>query len=145
MVDRAFIGKKYQPVRYEVGKEKIREYAKAIGDMNPLYHDDEAAAASKYGAIIAPPTFAVVYDVSVFENVLFDKELKINMMMVVHGEMDFEFGEVVRTGDVITSVAEVEDIYDKKGHEFIVVKIISKNQHDQMTAIGTAIFVVRGS
>ena len=144
MVDKKFIGKKYPACKYHVGREKIREYAKSIGDMNPLYHDEEAAMASKYGAIIAPPTFAVVYTGDIAWQVLLDKEMKLNLMMLVHGEMDFEFGEIVRDGDVITSECEVADIYDKKGKDFVVAKIESRNQNGNMVARGLSTFVIRG-
>ena len=55
------IGKHYDPVTYAVGREKIREYAAAVGETNPLHHDLEAARAAGYGDLVAPPMFAVVY------------------------------------------------------------------------------------
>ena len=57
-IDTKFIGKTYPTHTYEVGKEKIKEYAKAIKNPDPHYLDDEFAKKSKYGRIIAPPTFA---------------------------------------------------------------------------------------
>ena len=55
------IGKTYEPTLYAVGREKIREYARAVGETNPLYLDVEAARAAGYADVVAPPMFAVVY------------------------------------------------------------------------------------
>ena len=55
------IGKTYAPVVYAVGREKVREYAAAVGETNPLYFDPEAARAAGYGDVLAPPMFVVVY------------------------------------------------------------------------------------
>ena len=144
MVDKKFIGKKYPAQSYHVGREKIREYAKAIGDKNPVFHDEDAAKAAGYDTIIAPPTFAVVYTGDIAWQVLLDKEMKLNLMMLVHGEMDFEFGELVKDGDVITSECEVADIYDKKGKDFVVAKIESRNQNGDLVVRGLSTFVIRG-
>ena len=55
------IGKTYPPFEYEVGKEKIREYAHAVGEDNPIYFDRAAATEAGFRDIAAPPMFAVVY------------------------------------------------------------------------------------
>ena len=60
-VDTAAIGKQYPPVTYAVGREKIREYAFAVGETNPLHLDVEAARAAGYRDVVAPPMFASVY------------------------------------------------------------------------------------
>jgi len=142
-IDRKFIGKKYEPTEYEIGREKIKEYANAIGDNNPLYHKREAGKESKYGDNIAPPTFAVVHAGAPVGKVLMDGELSLNLMMLVHGEQDFEFGEVVKPGDVITTDCEIGDIYEKKGKDFLVVKTESKNQRGDMVVRATWTFVIR--
>jgi len=143
-IDTKFLGKKYPAFVYEVGKEKIKEYARAIGDTNPLYLDDEKAKASKYGNIIAPPTFCVVYCAGIIGQLLLDKELALNLMMLVHGEQEFEFGEVVRSGDIITSECEISQIFEKKGNWFISGDTVSKNQNGAMTCKGRWTFIVRG-
>ncbi|MFC1474432.1 MaoC family dehydratase N-terminal domain-containing protein [bacterium] len=143
-VDTKFIGKKYPPTTYEVGREKIKEYARAIGDMNPLYFDEEKAKETKYGGVIAPPTFAVVYGGEPVGKVLMDKELALNLMMLVHGEQDFEFGEVVRPGDVITTDCEIADILEKKGKSFVTAITESRNQKGEMVVRGKWLFVIRG-
>ena len=55
------VGKTYEPALYAVGREKIKEYARAVGETNPLHLDVEAARAAGYADVVAPPMFAVVY------------------------------------------------------------------------------------
>ena len=146
MIDKKYIGKKYKPVVYEVGKEKIKEYANAVGDLNPLYVDDEYAKNSKYGRIIAPPLFAVVFSKDAVAQVLLDPELALNLPMLVHGEQEFEFYKIVKSNDVITTEAEIADIYSKpeKNLDFVVCKTTSRNQDGEIVCSGKYTFVIRG-
>ncbi|MFH1539417.1 MAG: MaoC family dehydratase N-terminal domain-containing protein [bacterium] len=143
-VDTKFIGKKYPPSTYEIGKEKIKEYALAVGDNNPLYLNDEKAAASKYGGIIAPPTFAVVFAKEPVGRMLLDPDLALNLMMLVHGEEEFEFINIARPGDVITTEGEIAEIYEKKGKSFISMATTSKNQKGEEVCKAKWMFVIRG-
>src|SRR5207248_6078415 len=89
------IGKSYDPVTYAVGREKIREYASAVGETNPLHHDVEAARAAGYADLVAPPMFAVVFAGRAVGPVLFDPEVGLNFAMMVHGGQEFQWGPVV--------------------------------------------------
>jgi acyl dehydratase len=142
-IDTKFIGKTYPESTYEVGKEKIKEYAKAIKNLDPHYLDDNFAKKSKYGTIIAPPTFAVVFGAYLIEPVFNDKDLNLNMGMLVHGEQELEFLEVVKAGDSITTSAKIVDIKNKEKLDVISVEIKSKNQHGKDVSRGIYTFVVR--
>ena len=142
-IDTKFIGKTYPESTYEVGKEKIKEYAKAIKNPDPHYLDDNFAKKSKYGTIIAPPTFAVVFGAYLIEPVFNDKDLNLNMAMLVHGEQELEFMEVVRAGDSITTSAKIVDIKNKEKLDVLSVEIKSKNQHGKDVSRGIYTFVVR--
>ena len=142
-IDTKFIGKTYPTHTYEVGKEKIKEYAKAIKNLDPYYLDDDFAKKSKYGAIIAPPTFAVVFGAYLIEPVFTDKDLNLNMAMLVHGEQELEFLEVVKAGDSITTSAKIVDIKNKEKLDVTAVEIKSKNQHGKDVSRGIYTFVVR--
>ncbi len=142
-IDTKFIGKTYPAYTYEVGKEKIKEYAKAIKNFDPHYLDDDFAKKSKYGRIIAPPTFAVVFSAFMIEPVFMDKELNLNMAMLVHGEQELEFLEVVKAGDAITTTAKIVDIKNKEKLDVIAIELISKNQHGKDVSRGIYTFVVR--
>ncbi len=142
-IDTKFIGKTYPSSTYEVGREKIKEYAKAIKNLDPHYVDDDFAKKSKYGTIIAPPTFAVVFGAYLIEPVFTDKELNLNMAMLVHGEQELEFLDVVKAGDSITTSAKIVDIKNKEKLDVISVEIKSKNQRGNDVCRGIYTFVVR--
>jgi len=142
-IDTKFIGKTYPAKTYEVGKEKIKEYAKAIKNFDPHYLDDDFAKKTKYCGIIAPPTFAVVFGAQLIEPVFTDKDLNLNMAMIVHGEQELEFIEVVKAGDTITTTAKIVDIKNKEKLDVISVRLDSKNQHGRNVSRGTYTFVER--
>lgn len=142
-IDTKFIGKTYPAHTYEVGKEKIKEYARAIKNLDPHYLDDDFAKKSKYVTIIAPPTFAVVFGAHLIEPVFTDKELNLNMAMLVHGEQELEFHEVVKAGDNITTTAKISNIKNKEKLDVISIQLNSKNQYGKDVSSGIYTFVVR--
>jgi acyl dehydratase len=142
-LDKRFVGKKYGPVTYEVGREKIAEYALAIKNTDPHYLDEEFARRTPYGGIIAPPTFAVVYAGKLIVPFFFDSDLNLNLAMLVHGEQEFEFHQVVRPGDVITTAGEITSIINKEKLDVVAVRGESKNQAGQLVCTATFTFVIR--
>ncbi|GAC1316354.1 MAG: MaoC family dehydratase N-terminal domain-containing protein [Thermoleophilaceae bacterium] len=137
-------GKTYPPFEYEVGLEKIREYANAVGEGNPVYHDRGAAQAAGFRDVVAPPMFAVVYSAGAMGPAILDPELGINLMLMLHGSQEFVWSEPVCAGDRITTTVEVGDIYERDGRHFYVFRSVSKNQDDQEVATGTWTNIVRG-
>src|SRR2546423_2048080 len=107
------IGKTYEPTQYAVGREKIREYAAAVGETNPLYFDVEAARAAGYADVVAPPMFAVVFASRSVAPALFDPEVGMNFAMMVHGGQEFVWGPLVVAGDEISTTTTVKDISDR--------------------------------
>ena len=143
-VDDSAKGKTYPPHAYEVGKEKIREYAQAVGEDNPVYFDREAAKAAGFRDVVAPPMFAVVYSSGAVAQGLVDPEVGINFAMLVHGGQEFEWGEPVCAGDTITTTAQVKDIHERGGMGFYVFESVSENQDGQEVVRGTWSNIVRG-
>ena len=80
------------PSTYAVGREKIREYAAAVGETNPLHFDVEAARAAGYADVVAPPMFAVVYAARAVGPAIFDPEVGINFAMMVHARPGVRVG-----------------------------------------------------
>ncbi len=144
MIDHKFIGKEYPPIKYEIGREKLKEYARAVGDMKPIHHDEKVGAASSYGDIIATPSFAAVYALLGARNLFFDPEIKINMAMLVHGEQEFEWYRPARPGDVMTVTGKITEIYEKKDLDFVVYEARAVNQEDELVCVARATFVIRG-
>lgn len=142
-LDKKFIGKKYGPVAYEVGREKIAEYALAIKNADPHYLDEKFARTTVYGGIIAPPTFAVVYAGMLMGPFFFDSELNLNFAMLVHGEQEFEFHEVVRPHDVITTKGEITSIVNKEKLDVVTLRGESRNQKDVLVCSSVFTFVIR--
>ncbi len=144
MVDHKWIGKEYGPLRYEIGREKMKEYAAAAKDGRPIYHDEEFAGDTKYGDIIAMPNFAAVYGLRGAGMVLLDQEVKLNLAMLVHGSQEFEWFEVVKPNDVITETGKIADIYEKGNLDFVVYEGEARNQDEELVCRARATFIIRG-
>ena len=138
------VGKTYSPHEYEVGREKIREYAYAVGEHDPIYHDPEAARAAGFRNVVAPPMFCVVYSARAMGPAILDPELGINLGLMVHGSQEFEWDEPVVAGDVITTQTTIKDLYEKGGMEFYVWESESTNQRGEQVVKGTWTNIVRG-
>ena len=87
------IGKEWPATTYEVGKEKIGEYARVLGIDNPVHFDREAAKAAGYRDVVAPPMFCVVYCAPALGPAMFDDEVGMNFAAMVHGGQEFEWDE----------------------------------------------------
>jgi acyl dehydratase len=138
------VGKTYPPTSYAVGREKIREYAAAVGETNPLHFDLDAARAAGYADLVAPPMFAVVYASRAVTPALFDPEVGIDFAMMVHGSQEFEWPQLVLAGDEIETTATVNDISERGGMGFFVFESRSANQRGETVCIGTWTNIVRG-
>ena len=140
----AAAGKTYPPFEYEVGREKIREYSNAVGETDSVHHDPEVAREAGFRNVVAPPMFCVVYSAGAMAPAILDPDLAINLMLMVHGGQEFEWGEPVVAGDTITTGVTVKDIYEKNGMKFYVFESESKNQNGDTTVKGTWTNIVRG-
>jgi acyl dehydratase len=138
------IGKEYPPVTYAVGREKIREYANAIGADNPVHRDRETARAAGFRDVVAPPMFCVVYSAPAIGPGVLDPEVGINLAMMVHAGQEFVWGEPVCAGDEITTSAKVTEIYERDGKGFYVFESVSTNQDGDEVVRGTWTDLVRG-
>lgn len=138
------IGKTYPPLLYAVGREKIREFANAVGETDPLHLDLDAARAAGYADLVAPPMFAVVFGLPALVPVMFDPELAINFAMLVHGGQEFVWGPLVVAGDEITTTVTIKDISERGGMGFYIFESSSLNQRDETVVTATWTNIVRG-
>jgi acyl dehydratase len=138
------VGKKYPSVTYEVGREKIREYANAVGEANPVHHDPDAAREAGFRNVVAPPMFCTVYSAPAMGPAILDPELAINLAAMVHGSQVFEWGEPVCAGDTITTTARFADCSEKDGKTFYVFETTSVNQDGDEVVKATWTNIVRG-
>jgi acyl dehydratase len=116
------VGKHYPPQTYEVGREKIREFALAVGDDNPAYLDVEAARALGHPDLVAPPTFSVVVTRDPQIAVIDDPELGLDFSRVVHGDQKFHFTRPIVAGDVLTTTSSVSSARSLAGNDIVTIR-----------------------
>ncbi len=137
------IGKTYPPTLYAVGREKVKEYARAVGEHNPIHLDHEAARAAGFADVVAPPMFAVVYSHTAILPGLFDPEVGIDFAHMVHGSQEFRWGPLVVAGDEITTTGTLTDVSERGGMGFYVFETDSRNQDGETVCVGTWTNIVR--
>ena len=138
------VGREWPGVTYQVGREKIKEYANALGLDNPVHFDVEAAKAAGFRDVVAPPMFAVVYSGPAMGPVMFDPEVGMNFATMVHGGQEFEWGEPACSGDEITTTPKCLEIYEKDGKGFYVFESVSVNQNGEQVVRAVWTNIVRG-
>jgi len=155
-IDPRHLGRKYGPFTYELGLEKLREFAFAVGgghpgmgaseppaDLDPVLYDAEAGKESRHGSVIAFPSFAVVFAIRPFSAAATDPALGLDLLRLVHGEQELEFLDVMRAGDVMTTRGEITRIFEKAGKDFLTVVTESTNQAGKLVVRGTWTAIIR--
>jgi acyl dehydratase len=140
----ASVGKTYPPVLYAVGREKVKEYAMAVGETNPIHLDPEAARTVGFADVVAPPMFAVVYAGRAIGPPILDPEVGINFALMLHGSQEFRWGPLVVAGDEISTTVTVKEVAERGGMEFYVFESTSLNQRGETVCVGTWTNIVRG-
>jgi acyl dehydratase len=142
----AFIGRVYPATgTYLVGREKIREFASAIGDSNPAYRDVDAAVALGHADVVAPPTFAIVLSMKAMESVVFDPELGLDYSRVVHGEQSFSYARPIVAGDELAVTTLIEGIRSVAGNDMITTKATISSVTGDLVCTATSVIVSRGA
>ncbi|RSS58164.1 MaoC family dehydratase N-terminal domain-containing protein [Streptomyces sp. WAC06614] len=122
-LDQSFVGRTYPPTDpYEVGREKIREFAEAVGDANPAYTDPDAAKELGHPDVIAPPTFVFAITFKAASMVVQDPQLGLNYDRVVHGDQKFAYTRPVRAGDRLSVTSTIEAVKSMAGNDIIDVR-----------------------
>ena len=143
-ISTAAIGRAYAPVTYAVGREKIREYALAVGETNPLHYDVDHARAQGYKDVVAPPMFCVVYCGPALGPAMFDPEVGIDFARLLHSGQEFRWGPLVQAGDEVTTTLTVKDISSRGEMGFYTFESVSENQDGETVCVGTWSNIVRG-
>jgi acyl dehydratase len=126
---------------YAVGREKVREYAYAVGETDERYLDPAKARAAGFQDVVAPPMFAAVYSgPAVFPAIT---ESGLDFSRMVHGAQEFTWHEPVVAGDEITTEAELDEEAERGGLKFYVFKTTSKNQRGELVCEGRWTNIVR--
>jgi acyl dehydratase len=146
-VNKSVVGKEYPPFPVTVEREKIKEFARAIGDANPFYLDDRVGAASEWGALIAPPTFAITFRSERADSDALLRDLGVDISRILHGEQEFEIVRQLTPGETYLCRTKVVDIYEKTGKTgpmaFVVRETTVTDRTNEIVATMRSIMVIR--
>lgn len=146
-LNRDLIGRTYRGEgSFEVSREHIRRFARAIGDANPAYTDPEAARALGHSDVIAPPTFLITVGTSMIgRGPITDPELGLNYSLVVHGEQRFVHHRPARPGDVLTAKTTIESIRDAGTNELMKMRMDISTTDGELICEAHNLIVSRGT
>ena len=138
-------GRAYPPARvYEVGREKIAEFAAAVGSDDPAHTDPQAARALGHRDVIAPPTFAIVVAQRAEAAVLLDPESGIDYARLVHGEQRFVHHRPITAGDRLVATAHVDTVREAGGHGMVATRVEITDEDGDPVATTRSTVVIRG-
>ncbi|WEV26043.1 MaoC family dehydratase N-terminal domain-containing protein [Streptomyces sp. 71268] len=145
-LDESYVGRAYPPTEpYEVGREKIREFAEAIGETNGVYTDPEAARALGHPDVIAPPTFVFSISYRAAHQVIHDPQLGLDYNRVVHGDQAFSYVRPVRAGDCLSVTSTIESVRTMAGNDILVVRGDVHDKSGELVVTARTMLVARGA
>ena len=145
-VNLAYAGRTYPPSPpYEVGRERLREFAEAVGADHPVHRDTEAAQALGYPDVIAPPTFAVVIAQRAEQQYIGDEEAGIDFSRVVHADERFTHHRPIHAGDRLVTVLHVDSITERAGLSMITTRAEIAAEDGSPVATVVSTLAVRGT
>ncbi len=135
MLDKALIGKSFPALTVDVEKWQLKFFAKAVGEENPIYFEEQAAIAEGYRSILAPPTYGVTLGCAVRDPFARVKAVGMDPSKILHANQSFEYFEPICGGDQITLVATITDVFEKRqgAFKFMVEETVATNQLGQLT------------
>ncbi|MGJ7494722.1 MaoC family dehydratase N-terminal domain-containing protein [Variovorax sp. RT4R15] len=145
MIDRRHIGHTLPPFKVEVEKGRLRFFAKATGQTDPVYIDEAAARAAGHPGLPVPPTFFFCLEMESPNPAAIRELLGMDYRSLLHGEQGFSYHAMAHAGDTLRFEQRIADIYDKKGGalEFVVRNTRVSNQRDELVAELRCVTVVR--
>ena len=145
-LDAGLVGRSYPPSAvYEVGREKIAEFAAAIGDPDPVYRDPEAARTAGHPDVIAPPTFAIVLSLGAADVVVEDPDVGIDYSRVVHGEQRFTHHRPITAGDRLVATASIDAVRSVAGNDMLTTRVDLATEDGEPVCTTTSMLVARGT
>ncbi|MGV0983044.1 MAG: MaoC family dehydratase N-terminal domain-containing protein [Limnohabitans sp.] len=136
MLDRQYIGHTMPKFSATVEKGRLRFFAKAIGETDPVYTDEAAAQAAGHPGLPVPPTFLFCLEMESPDPAAIRNLLGLDYRRLLHGEQGFTYHRMAYAGDVLSFEQRIEDIYDKKGGalDFVLRKTRVTNQRGEHVA-----------
>jgi acyl dehydratase len=144
-IDPTVSGRSYPATAsYLVSREKIREFADAIGESATACRDEAAARALGHPDVVAPPTFATVLTLRVVESVLADPELGLDWSRVVHGEEKYAYTAPICAGDELVVVPTIEAVRAVGGNAMVTLRADVTTSKGEERVTARSMLVVRG-
>jgi acyl dehydratase len=138
-------GRSYPPTAsYLVGREKVRDFERAVLATSPLNLDPEAARAAGYADVVAPPTFATVIQDATLQQLLSDDDAGVDFSRVVHGDQRFTFSRPIVAGDELTATMTVTSVKTLGGHAMVTAESSIADASGAHVVTATSTLVVRG-
>lgn len=138
-------GRVYPPVApYLVGREKVREFARAVFAGHPTHFDPEAARAAGYADVVAPPTFPIVVTGATMQQLLDDPDAGVDFTRVVHGDQRFTFTRPIVAGDALTATMTITSVKSIGGHSMVTSESAITDATGAHVVTATSTLVVRG-
>lgn len=139
-----YVGREYPASEpYQVTRVKIREFAEAINDPNPVYTDPSAAEAAGYADVVAPPTFPVILGMAGSARAVADPELGVDFSRVVHGDQSFRYSRPLVAGDVLDAVTRITDVKALAGNEMLTLETVVTGADGEHVVTAGMMLVVR--
>jgi acyl dehydratase len=144
MVNPEIQGKRYPRTEpYLVGREKVREFAKAVMASNDSL-DLAVAKANGHSDLVVPPTFPVVIQEQSLNVVLQDPEARIDFSRVVHGDQRFVYQRPIVAGDLLTSELTVASVKSLGGNHMVSFETEIFDASNKLVCTAISTLVVRG-
>ena len=129
---------------YLVGREKVREFSRAVLATNPVNHDVDAARAAGHADVVAPPTFAIVLQQLTLDQLVAVPDSGIDMTHIVHGEQRFSHTRPIVAGDELTAQLAVTSIKTLGGNAMVTAETAITDVTGAHVVTATSVLVVRG-
>ena len=145
MIDRRHIGHALPAFTVPVEAGRLRYFAQATGQTDPVYVDDAAARDAGHPGLPVPPTFLFCLEMAAPDPAALRKLLGIDYRRILHGEQAFCYHAMAYAGDRLHFEPRIADIYAKKGGalEFVRRETRVSNQHGALVAELTCLTVVK--
>jgi Acyl dehydratase len=144
-VNPAIEGRVYPPTEpYLVGREKIREFARAVFATHPTHLDPEAARAAGYADVVAPTTFPIVVTAATLDQLLADEEAGVDFTRVVHGDQRFSYSRPIVAGDELVATMTIASVKSIGGHSMVTSESSISDASGAHVVTATSTLVVRG-
>ncbi|QTX03682.1 MaoC family dehydratase N-terminal domain-containing protein [Agromyces archimandritae] len=144
-VNPALVGREFPPTEpYLVGREKVREFARAVFATSPVNFDVDAAREAGHADLVAPPTFPVVIQEATLAQLLAEPDGGIDFSRVVHGDQQFAYTRPIVAGDELIARLAVTGVKTLGGNAMVTAESTITDQDGEHVVTAISTLVVRG-